>query len=349
MRGTRGIAVAGTHGKTTTTSAISYVLKRAGWDPSFLIGGPVPQLGGSAGFGRGGAFVVEACEYDRSFWNYRPEIAVVTNIDADHLDYYKDIEEIDGAFRHFASGSGYIVGCGDDPRAALVAGRGVGGTTYGFSEGCAWRIHALRMGEEGCRYRFGGLGESMEMSTPLAGAHNALNIAAAAVACLKLGVTPDAVARGLSEFRGALRRLERVGEARGIEIFDDYGHHPREIACALAALRQRRPGKALRVIFQPHQFHRTRVFLREFAEVLAREASETLVPGIYEARDTGSDVGAGDLVRAIREAGGKADETEGLEAAARLAVSRARSGEVLLTLGAGDVGRLGPRLLELLR
>ncbi len=353
MQGARGVAVAGTHGKTTTTSAIAFVLKSAGWDPTFLIGGAVPQLGGSAGFGRGEVFVVEACEYDRSFLNYRPEVAVVTNIDADHLDYYKDLEEIDQAFRHFASGSGYVVGCGDDPRARIVAGRFGGGcTTYGFSEGCWWRLGDLRQGKEGSRYRLASLGETLEISTPLAGVHNALNTAAAAVACRKLGLGAEIIVRGLAAFRGAGRRLERLGEVRGIEVYDDYGHHPREIACTLEALRQRHPGRPVRVIFQPHQFHRTRVFLAEFARVLAGGAVETVVPGIYGARAGAGDpdsVGAADLVKAIASAGGKAREADGLEAAARVVAGSARPGDVVLNLGAGDIGTLAPRLLDHLR
>ena len=151
MRGTRAVAVAGTHGKTTTTSAVAFILRAAGRDPSFLIGGEVAQLGGSAGFGRGESFVVEACEYDRSFLNYRPEIAVITNIDADHLDYYKDRDEIEAAFRSFADGAGHVIACGDDPRA-----KGLADETYGFSEGCDARLEGLRTSEEGCRFRLDG-------------------------------------------------------------------------------------------------------------------------------------------------------------------------------------------------
>lgn len=345
MRGARGVAVAGTHGKTSTTAAVAYVLKSAGLDPTFLIGGNVPQLGGSAGFGRGDLFVVEACEYDRSFLNYRPEVAVITTIDADHLDYYRDLDEIEAAFRAFAKGARQVVACGDDARARLLAT-----LSYGFSDGCDRRLEALELSPSGCRYRLG----ELEIRTPLAGRHNALNMAAAALVCLGLGVDPGAILRGLAEFRGAGRRLECLGEVRGIALYDDYGHHPREIACTLEALRQRLPGRPIRILFQPHQLHRTRTFLKAFAEVLAHGVEETLIPGIYEARDKrdgkeGPDVGPGDLVLAIREAGGKAREAGGLEAAAKAMALSARSGDVVLTLGAGDIGDLSPRMLELMR
>ncbi len=339
MAGTRGVAVAGTHGKTTTTSTLAFILSHAGADPTYLIGGVVPQLKGSAGYGRGKAFVIEACEYDRSFWNYRPEIAVVTNIDADHLDCYKDLDEIEAAFRTFAAQAGRVIACADDARAARIPGA----ETYGFSEGATWRLEGLETGPEGCRYRFRG----MEIRTPLAGRHNALNTAAAASAALALGTAPDRVRAALAEFRGASRRLERLGEARGVEVYDDYGHHPREIACTLEALRQRRPGKAIRVVFQPHQYHRTRVFLSEFARVLA-QAEETVIPNIYAARGEEGTVGPQDLVEAIQKEGGRASGAEGLEAAGRAVASRAVAGDLLLVLGAGDIGALAPRMLSFL-
>lgn len=346
MRGARGVAIAGTHGKTTTTSAVAWVLASAGLDPSFLIGGVVPQLGGAAGFGRGPFFVVEACEYDRSFLNYRPEVALITNIDADHLDYYRDLDEIAAAFADFAAGSGHVVACGDDPRAARLAT-----STYGFSAGCAWRVTGLVASPAGSRYRLEGPSGALDLSTPLAGRHNALNTAGAAVACLRLGVGAREVAAGLASFRGAGRRLESLGEVRGIHLYDDYGHHPSEIACTLEALRQRHPGRPIRVIFQPHQFHRTRVFLGEFARVLAEGAEEVVVPGIYGARDASGPlpVASGDLVDAITAAGGRARLAEGLDDAARRVAETARTGDVVLSLGAGDIGALAPRLPALFR
>ncbi len=339
MRGRRGVAVAGTHGKTTTTSILAWLLKASGLDPSFLIGGQVAQLGGSAGHGRGQAFVIEACEYDRSFWNYRPEVAVVTNIDADHLDCYKDIDDIEAAFRRFAEGAGRVIACADDLRAARLPRA----ETYGFSPSAAWRIEDVQAGPEGSRYRLSG----MDLGTRLSGRHNVLNSAAAVVAALALGAPKDAVVSALGEFTGAARRLERLGESRGVEVFDDYGHHPREIACTLEALRQRRPGRSIRVVFQPHQYHRTRVFLAEFAQVLS-SVEETVVPNIYAARGEEGTVTSADLVEAIHRAGGRASQADGLDAAARAVASRAGAGDILLVLGAGDIGTLAPRMLSFL-
>ena len=294
------IVVAGAHGKTTTTAMIVFVLDQLGLDPSFLVGGDVPQLGGNARAG-GGWLVAEGDESDRSLELLRPRIAVLTNVDLDHHTTFASRAEVEELFERWLAHAPHVVR-GDE--LAPFAG---------------------------------------ELAVP--GEHNRRN-AAVAVAALELsGVAPRDAERGLAEFRGVARRLERTGEAGGVEVFDDYAHHPAEIAATLAAACD---GARLLVLFQPHLYSRTRHLAHEFADALAA-ADVVAVADVYAAREQPVEGVSGKLVvEALAEArpGMPLGWMPSVEDGARFLVRRARAGDRVLTIGAGDVDRAGPLVLE---
>ncbi len=272
----RGVAVAGTHGKTTTSAMIAWVLSRAGRDPSYMVGGTIRGLGAGGHWGTGNDLVAEADEYDRSFLHLHPEVAVITNIENDHLEYYGTPEAIYAAFSEFALNvrpGGLLVLCADDAGTRRLADDLAEGDApfrfqlYGTSDRALWRpaniianrqggsdFVALRSGKEAAR-----------LSLLLPGKHNVLDALAALAVCVDLGMEPGEVARHLGDFIGAGRRFEVKGEAAGVVVVDDYAHHPTEIASTLQAARQRYPSRRLCVLFQPHTYTRTRDFLQEFA------------------------------------------------------------------------------------
>jgi UDP-N-acetylmuramate--alanine ligase len=344
----RVVTVAGTHGKSTTTSMVAVLLKEAGIDPSFAIGANVPALGVNAAHGTSDIFVAEADESDGSFLNYRPLIAVVTNVEADHLDYYGTAEAVYASFDSFVAllpARGVLFACADDDGARALAERALaaGNTrvlSYGTAEDADIRLHDGGPGDvwvsvDGRRHR-------LDLQVP--GRHNALNAAAAFGVAVELGVAPEAAAAALGHFTGASRRFEFKGQGRGVRVYDDYAHHPTEVRAALAAARSVAGGNKVHVLFQPHLFSRTREFAEEFAEALG-EADTALVLDIYPAREdpipgvtsvliTGR-LKSGRLVAAGQEA---------LDAV----LSAAGDGDIVLTVGAGDVTAYGPRIVELL-
>jgi len=358
MEGRVGIAVAGCHGKTTTSSLVATTLWRAGRDPSFVIGGDVRDLATSARPGRGPHFVAEACEFDRSFHRLRPEIAVVTNLDADHLDYYRDMEEIRESFRDFARllpSRGLLVVhedhaavFRDDPllRARLV--------TYGPSAAADWRASDAWWDarDQVFRWRLSHDGHTVGLlALPLAGLHNVLNATGAAAALFAAGLGLEEIAAGFAAFGGVGRRMERVADRGGVLILDDYGHHPTEIAAVLRAVRTRWDGRRLVVVFQPHQASRTRALLEEFGTALAA-ADEVWMPPIFAARDTEEDrrrVSSDDLAARILRAGGKATTFPDLAAIVEHAARSVRPGDVVVTMGAGDVDAVARGLADRLR
>ena len=341
-----GIAVAGCHGKTTTTGMIAHVLSAGGLDPTYVIGGNVPCLGGSSRIGQGRYFVAEACEYDRSFHNFSPKVAVVNNIDADHLDYYRDLEEIIESFARFASTvaeDGLLVVSADDDK-ALRAARAAKAPveTFGQSPDAGWRATDVRVVDG--RWEFeaierGALFASIRLRVP--GRHNVSNALAACAVARWTGVEPVTAAQALSTFGGASRRIERLADVGGVTVFDDYAHHPTEIRAVLRTLHEMFPGRPLWAVFQPHQHSRTRALLGEFAEALTL-ADRVFLPDIYSARDTEEDrkaVSSADLAALVEARGGRAEYVGPLtEAAARVA-TKLRPGTVVVTMGAGDVWR----------
>ncbi|WRH26436.1 UDP-N-acetylmuramate--L-alanine ligase [Arthrobacter sp. JZ12] len=356
MSGREVIAVAGTHGKTTTTAMITVMLQSAGAKPSFAIGGDVAALGVNAEWAEGDVFVAEADESDGSFLNYRPRIGVVTNVEADHLDHYGSAEAVFQSFDSFAAllpaDDGVLVTCHDDAGAAALAERTAATRrvrTYGYGDGADIRISNTRaLGSTSnslLSFTLDGLDSQQELQLGVPGRHNVLNAAAAFAVGLELGIDPAAAAAGLATFSGAARRFEAKGESRGIRVFDDYAHHPTEVAAALAAARTVAGEHRVHVLFQPHLFSRTMEFAEEFAAALSL-ADSVHVLDIYAARE---DPVEGVTSRLISDRltvpGGHAPDAE---EALRSIAGTAERGDIILTVGAGDVTRFGPLLVDLL-
>jgi len=360
MRLRFSVAVAGSHGKTTTTSMIALVLERAGLDPTAVIGGRLSAFGSNARLGRGNYMVAEADESDRSFLMLLPSIAVMTNIDHEHMDTYGSFEELQRAFVDFANKVpfyGSVVACVDDPhvRAVLpsIARRVV---TYGLdrNEPSAFSGRDVELGAFGghCSvYRRAGADETLlgrlELAVP--GRHNLQNALAAVAVASELGIDFQRVAATLREFHGAERRFERVGEANGVLVVDDYGHHPTEIAAVLAAARVTL-GRRLVVAFQPHRYTRTERLMKEFGPAFA-DADEVVLTDIYAASEepiAGVTVEA--LAESVTRASGRPVRiVKPLDQLAAALAAAARPGDAVLTLGAGSIASVPKRLLAALR
>ncbi|WP_285248980.1 UDP-N-acetylmuramate--L-alanine ligase [Pseudarthrobacter sp. efr-133-R2A-89] len=342
------VTVAGTHGKSTTTSMITVLLRAAGLDPSFAVGANIPALGVNAAHGTSGIFVAEADESDGSFLNYRPRIAVVTNVEPDHLDYYGTAEAVYESFDRFTAllpADGLLVACADDAGALALAGRtkARGATRvvlYGTNEAADVRL----LDDGPGRVAVANPAGQFPLALQVPGRHNALNAAAAFAVALELGVEPAAAAAGLASFSGASRRFELKGTARGVRVFDDYAHHPTEVRAALAAARSVAGDHKVHVLFQPHLFSRTREFAAEFADAL-NLADTALVLDIYPAREDPIPGVTSQLIADHLTGGGHlvaaGDAVPTLAAAAG-------DGDVILTVGAGDVTAYGPRIVEAL-
>lgn len=342
------VTVAGTHGKSTTTSMITVLLQGAGMDPSFAIGANVPALGVNAAHGTSGVFVAEADESDGSFLNYRPKIAVVTNVEPDHLDHYGTAEAVYESFDRFTAllpADGVLIACADDAGAAALAERTLArGNTrvvlYGTSEGSDLVLHDGGPGDVAVSSPAGRF--ALDLQVP--GRHNALNAAAAVAVALELGVDAEAAARALAHFSGASRRFELKGEARGVRVYDDYAHHPTEVRAALTAARSVAGGHRVHVLFQPHLFSRTREFAREFADAL-NLADTALVLDIYPAREDPIPGVSSQLIAEHLAPGGRLVEQGGAVAAL---TDAAGPGDIILTVGAGDVTAFGPQIVQAL-
>ncbi|MDT0196330.1 UDP-N-acetylmuramate--L-alanine ligase [Arthrobacter sp. AB6] len=343
------VTVAGTHGKSTTTSMVAVLLQGAGLDPSFAIGANVPALGVNAAHGSSGIFVAEADESDGSFLNYRPRIAVVTNVEPDHLDHYGTAEAVYESFDRFTAllpADGVLVACADDAGALALAERTrQRGTTrvvlYGTKEGADLVLHDGGPGDTAVSTPSGRY--PLDLQVP--GRHNALNAAAAFAVALELGVDPGVSAAALAHFSGASRRFELKGEARGVRVFDDYAHHPTEVRAALAAARSVAGDHKVHVLFQPHLFSRTREFAQEFADAL-NLADTALVLDIYPAREDPIPGVTSQLIADHLDEGGRLVAAG--DAVALLAAAAA-DGDIVLTAGAGDVTAYGPQIVEALR
>ena len=349
MAGDTVVTVAGTHGKSTTTSMVTVLLQGTGLDPSFAIGANVPALGVNAAHGNSGIFVAEADESDGSFLNYRPRIAVVTNVEPDHLDHYGTAEAVYESFDRFTAllpADGVLVACADDAGALALAERTrTRGNTrvvlYGTSEGSDVVLHDRGPGDVAVSTPAGRYALALQVP----GRHNALNAAAAFAVALELGVDPGDAAAALAHFSGASRRFELKGEARGVRVFDDYAHHPTEVRAALAAARSVAGNHKVHVLFQPHLFSRTREFAQEFAEAL-NLADTALVLDIYPAREDPIPGVTSQLIADHLDEGGRL--VAPADAVSVLAATAAE-GDIVLTAGAGDVTAYGPRIVEALR
>src|SRR5215217_5589798 len=351
VSGGRIVGIAGTHGKTTTTVMTTEALAAAGLEPTGVVGGRVGSWGGNLRFAGEDVFVVEADEYDRSFLALTPTVAVVTNVEADHLDIYADLDDIHRTFERFASPARTIVLCADDAGANKLAMPSTAEVIrYGIHSTDA-RLLAVDVRTEGggslfeVEYDDEMLGE-VELSVP--GLHNVLNSLAAIASGLALGVTVEAMRPGLASFRGVERRFQRLGVANGVEVVDDYAHHPTEIKATLAAARTAFPARRIVAAFQPHLYSRTRDFAREFGEALAA-ADSVFVADIYPAREQPiPGVTAGLIVDSTRDAGGTVTWQGARNSLASELARSVRDGDVVLTIGAGDITKTGPELLAAL-
>jgi UDP-N-acetylmuramate--alanine ligase len=348
MRDRGGVAIAGTHGKTTTTALVTWLLQCGGVDPMALIGGDALAFPNGARHGEG-PMVVEADEYDRRFLSYWPEVAVVTSVEADHLDYYHDLAEIRGVFQELVERlpvHGRLVVCADD-RCAATLHTQAQRDTYGFLPGADWQLgdyESVRGG--GSRFALSTGGRSWTIESPLIGEHNARNTAAAIAVADHFGIGLRTSLAGLASFQGVRRRFETRGRPRGIWVVDDYGHHPTEVSAVLKAARAAAEGEVW-VVFQPHTTNRTAALLDEFGAAFG-DAQHALILPIY--KPSGREVAPREVSSAdlVARMSGHSDTrlVDSFEAAARAVTHGARPGDLVLTMGAGDVTRLADRLVE---
>jgi UDP-N-acetylmuramate--alanine ligase len=354
MEGRVAVCVAGCHGKSTTSGLVAFILKETGYDPTYLIGAEVAGLGNNAAPGSGAHVVVEADEYDRAFLSYNPDVALVTNVEADHLDYYKTWEAVQEAFRAFAARvvpGGTLLLCADNAEALALrqhAGRGVNIETYGFAAGADWT--ATDVEASAGRQSFTVLHSGKHFgvfSTLLAGRHNVQNALGAIAVCATLGLDASTIAGALTVYTGVRRRFERVGEVAGVVVMDDYAHHPTEIEALAAAARSRFPERRIVVCFQPHTFARTRYLLDGFRRCF-RGFDRLFLLETYAAREAIADgMTAKQLTQEVTEPPPTYVAT--MEEAAERIAEDLRPGDVFFTVGAGDLDVVGPMVLERLR
>ena len=352
MRLKYGVAIAGSHGKTTTTSMVALVLDRGGLDPTVVVGGRLGVLGSGARLGKGDFMVAEADESDRSFLKLTPTVAVVTNIDREHLDTYRDLADVQEAFLGFVNKVpfyGVCVLCLDDPPVQDILPRVERRVlTYGLSPQARVSARDLEIGPTGSTYTATLDGEALgRVTLAVPGAHNVANSLAAVAVGLDLGVPFEAIRGGLESFTGVDRRFQVRGEAGGILVVDDYGHHPTEIRATLEALRRRAGSRRTVVLFQPHRFTRTQALWDDFCKAF-HQADVLILTDIYAASEEPiHGITAESLARAIAERGHRSVAWAGdLAAATERLSAEARGGDVVLTLGAGSVWTAGDELLR---
>jgi UDP-N-acetylmuramate--alanine ligase len=353
-----GIAISGTHGKSTTSGWLVYLLKQAGADPNFIIGAKISQLDSSSGVADGKYFVAEACEYDRSFLNLKPKIACILNIEADHLDYYKDEAEIVEAFEQFAKGikqGGVLIANSRDPNVAKVIRQLPDDQryeTFGLDENCNFYAKNLQLNNGLYTfdiYHNGKLSGATKISLP--GRHNVLNALAVTAMAVNVGLPAQQILQLLPCFTGVERRLMLKGQVGQITILDDYAHHPTEIRASLAAIRQRYQPKRIWCIFQPHQYSRTRFLLDDFAESF-KLADITIVPEIYFVRDSQAEkkeINSQILVERIRANGTEAVFIDSFERICDYLKKKVSPGDLVVTMGAGDIWKVADEYIQWLR
>jgi UDP-N-acetylmuramate--alanine ligase len=359
----RTIAVAGTHGKTTTSAMLAVILRHAGLDPTFVVGGEVLDLGASAAWGSGAWAVVEADEYDRSFLQLRPEIAIITNVEPDHLEYFGSVAAMREAYEQFVARivpHGTLVLNVDDPYLRTVAtatSMRVVACGHSSAGPRQWQLRHLHPLPEATGFTLTWAWEEdpgprdLYIEMPLAGLHNAYNAMQAVAAARVAGVPPADAAEALRHFHGTGRRFQLVGEAAGVRVIDDYAHHPTEIRATLAAARARFAASRIIAIFQPHTFSRTKFLFNEF--VTAFDDADLLVlTAIYAARESDSlGMDAAHLATALaaRPGAPRVDLIPDLADIPSALAPQLRSGDTVLTLGAGTITEVGPRLLTALQ
>ena len=351
MDGFKSVAVAGTHGKTTTTSMLTVALQHCRLDPSFAIGASIRNSGTNAHHGSGPHFIVEADESDGSFTAYKPDIAIITNVELDHVDNFKDLESIYSIFREFISSikpNGTLIACSDDLGVRKLLGDiseirpDLKTVTYGKEGEPNLKIDRIHLAASEAQARLtlrGRIVGDLNLSIP--GEHNLINATAAVAAAVEVGASPSEVLSGIATFTGARRRFEIRGKANGITVVDDYGHHPTEIRATLEVARRYAGSGRLFVIFQPHRYSRTQAFALDFARELSK-ADHVFLLEIYSAGEKAIP-GVTSLIIANKMAN-VSYEPSMPDVVDRI-VATARSGDLILTLGAGDVSNLGPLIV----
>lgn len=340
-------AVAGTHGKSTTSGMLSYALDRAGAAPSFAVGADVSQLGTNARSGDGPYFIAEADEYDYSFLWIKPDIAIVTNIEHDHPDIFPDLDAVERAYAQFVSGikpDGTLIISGDDPGCRILlhgfdrAPSNV--VTFGFSDHADVRIERVAGRDH---FHMPGAG-TIRTRLRIPGSHNRLNAAACLAAAEAAGIDPVTLLPGLEDFEGVGRRFDVKGEADGVTVVEDYAHHPTEIRATITATRERFPAGKVIIVFQPHTYSRTKALLSDFSSALSLSDRVILVP-IYAARESDDlGVSSDDVAQGVERI--EAVSVDTLEDAARAAADDARPGDVILVMGAGDVWKVSSETIR---
>jgi len=353
MRSRAGVSVSGTHGKSTTTALTAYMYRLGGLDPSFIVGASSRQLGGSAGAGQGPHFVVESCEYARSFLHLYPRFAAILNIEPEHLDCYADLDEIVATFGEFAGHvplDGVVIARHGD----VAVGRAVSAVscrveTFGLEDGATWQATQLTTRRDESTFVVRREGRDLfPARIKLAGVHNVSNALAATALAWNGGVPAEAIARAIADFEGVERRMTLRGVRGGVTVIDDYAHHPTEIAVTLRAIRIRYEPRRTIVVFQPHQHSRTRLLMDDFAGCFA-EADVVVIPDIYAVRDSEEErhrTGSRDLVARIHAGGRDARYIPRLDDVARELAGEVSDGDVVVTMGAGDVWKVADALVE---
>ncbi len=348
------VAVSGTHGKSTTSGWLAHCLRQVGIDANFVVGAEVCQLGASSGSGDSGFFVAEACEYDRSFLNLHPHVACILNIEADHLDCYRDEADIVDAFYLFARDSkpdGLIVANGQDANVAKVIER-LGRrrvVTFGFSPRCTFYPRNVRPHQGSCQFDVFQEGRCLGSTTlSLPGRHNILNALAVTAVAVSIGADPQAILPALGRFTGVDRRLMLKGQVNGVTVLDDYAHHPTEIRASLQAIREKYQPRRLWCVYQAHQYSRTRFFLDDFAASFA-QADKAIIPEIYFVRDSEvsrNEVNAAILADRIRAQGADAEYIGTFDAVCDYLQQELGAGDLVVTMGAGDVWKVADEYLR---
>ena len=349
MQGAVGVAVAGTHGKTTTTAMITSILVGAGRDPSFIVGGPIAALGRSAHAGRDREFVIEADEYDRMFLGLTPTIEVITKVEHDHPDCYPTFDEMLAAFREFIDRlppDGLLVACGEDAPAAELAKATARKLLYGFKANMDWQATDMRPNQAGgSDFIAHHAGKSLGLvRLRVPGRHNVLNALAALAATDQLGVSFSAAQDALADFRGVGRRFEVRGEINGVTVVDDYGHHPTEIKATLSGARNRYPDQKIWAVLQPHTYSRTKTLLAEFASAFG-DADHVIVTAIFASRERDTlGISNRDVVAQMEHPDARA--IDALSDVAAYLKQHVQPGDVVITFSAGDANKISTELLK---
>jgi UDP-N-acetylmuramate--alanine ligase len=348
--GHRLISIAGAHGKSTSTGMLVTALRELGADPSFVNGGVIQGYGRSSAYGADDLFVAEADESDGSFLLYDTAIALITNVDADHLDHYGTQEAFEDAFVTFAqNATGFVVASSDDPGTVAVTDRLTGTTliTFGFAETADVRLHSVTdEGPVAFTVEYAGASHSAQLAIP--GAHNAINATGVFAILVRLGYEPDAVLRALETFQGTGRRFELRGTVRGVRVYDDYAHHPTEVAAALATARSVVGSGRVIAVHQPHLYSRTQMMAGDFAQTYERLADHTIVLDVFGAREDPIPGVTGALVAERFADPAHVDYLPDWQAAADQVAAIAEEGDLVMTLSCGDVYRIIPQILNAL-